>query len=274
MTGGVERGGHGALELAELRQHLRRQGHEGAGILLGEDGLHPLLVHGIGVGVQEDHGHRGHAELGELPRRAPRAVLVERGEDGAVGVEPLGHLQHAVGRDGPRGLAPSVEVAVARDVVAADLEHVLEARGGDERGRRRLALENGIRGRRRAVKDAQDVGGRAPRLGEHLADGGDEAARQVTGRRWCLRDPGGARAGVGEGDVGEGAAHVDGDRPGVWHARHCRRIGVLAGPAQRLRARCSGAPPPARSSSVTVMQCAGGALKLPGTVYQRRSEGA
>src|SRR5258708_26453409 len=31
----------------------------------------------------------------------------------------------------------SVQVAVARDVVAADLEHVLEAGGGDEGGRRR-----------------------------------------------------------------------------------------------------------------------------------------
>ena len=30
-----------------------------------------------------------------------------------------------------------------------------------------------------------------------------------------------AGVGVGEGDVGEGAAHVDGDRAGLWHAGHC-----------------------------------------------------
>ena len=98
------------------------------GILLGEDRLHALLVRGVGVGVQEDHGDGGHAELPELSRHRAGAVLVEGGEDVAVGVQALGHLEDAVGRDGARRLAPAVEVAVARDIVAADLQHVLEAR--------------------------------------------------------------------------------------------------------------------------------------------------
>jgi hypothetical protein len=52
---------------------------------------------------------------------------------------------------------------VARDVVAPDLQHVLEARGGDEGDRRGPALEHGIGRRGRAVEDAQDVGRRPAR---------------------------------------------------------------------------------------------------------------
>ena len=98
--GGVQGGGHAALELAELREHLRRERHQHSRILVGEDGVHALLVRGVGVGVQEDHGHRGDAELGELARHRPRAILVEGREDGAVRVQALRHLEDAVGRDG------------------------------------------------------------------------------------------------------------------------------------------------------------------------------
>ena len=94
---GVERGGHGALELAELRQHLGRQRHEHARVLLGEDRLHALLVRGIGVGVEEDDRHRGHARAGRAGAPRARASSSSSGrEHGAVRVEPLGHLEHAV----------------------------------------------------------------------------------------------------------------------------------------------------------------------------------
>ena len=82
--GGVERGGHAALELAELRQDLGRERHQHPGILLAQDRLHALLVRGVGVGVQEHHGHRGHAELGELARHRARLGLVEGRQHRAV----------------------------------------------------------------------------------------------------------------------------------------------------------------------------------------------
>ena len=161
----VERGRHRPLELAELGQHLGGERHEHARVLLGQDRLHALLVRGVGVGVQEHHRDRGHAHLGELAGEGARAGLVERAQDRAVHVEPLVHLEHALRRDRPRGLGPAVEVAVARDVVAADLEHVLEARGGHQRGGRRLALENRVGGGGGAVEDAQHVGRRRARPG-------------------------------------------------------------------------------------------------------------
>jgi len=135
----------------------------------------------VRIGVQEDRGDSGNAELSELPGYAPRLVLVEGREHGARGVQALGHLEHAIRRDRALGLAPAVEVAVARDVVAADLEHVLEARRRDERRRRRLGLENRVRRPRRPVEHAHDVGRRAIREDQHLPDRGDEAAREVAG---------------------------------------------------------------------------------------------
>jgi hypothetical protein len=158
----VEGGGHGPLELAELGQHLRGERHQHARVLLGEDRLHALLVRGIGVGVQEHHRYRRHPELRELAREEPGRRLVEGGQHRAVDVEPLGHLEDALGSDGPRGLGPAVEVAVARDVVPADLEHVLESGRRHQRGRRRLALEDRVGRGGGAVEDSQHVAGSAP----------------------------------------------------------------------------------------------------------------
>src|ERR1700682_6463020 len=48
--------------------------------------------------------------------------------------------------------------------------------------------------------------------GQPLARGGDEAGGEVAGRRRRLRHPERAGGGVGERDVGEGPAHIDGER--------------------------------------------------------------
>ena len=102
---------------------------------------------------------------------------------------------------------------MARDVVAADLEHELEPGRGDERRRRRLPLEERVGGGGGPVEHAHDVLGHPSREGQDLVDGGHEAGGEIArgGRR--LRHPDRARLRVGEGAVGEGAADVDGDGP-------------------------------------------------------------
>src|SRR5215467_7358643 len=84
-------------------------------------------------------------------------------------------------------------------------------------GGRRLALEDGVGRRGRSMKDAQHVGGTAAGQGQHLAYGGDEAGREILGGGGRLGDPGRAGGRVCEGDVGEGAANVDGKRAGPGH---------------------------------------------------------
>src|SRR5581483_4888552 len=236
----VERGGHGALELAKLRQDLGRQRDQHARVFLGQDRLHALLVDRVGVGVQEHHRHRGHAHLGELARQRARRRLVERGQDRAVRAEPLGHLEDPLRRDRPRRLRPAVEVAVAWDVVPSDLQHVLEAGGGHQRGGRRLALEDRVGRGGGAVEDAQDVAGRAPGQGQHLPHRGDEARGEIARRRGGLGHPQRAGGGIGERDVGEGTAHVDGEGTGLGHGA----IIVDRGPAQEKP------PRPAKSGCV------------------------
>ena len=70
---------------------------------------------------------------------------------------------------------------MARDVVAADLQHELEPGRGDERRRRRLPLEEGVGGGGGPVQDAHDVLGRPSREGQDLADGGHEAGGEIAG---------------------------------------------------------------------------------------------
>ena len=88
---------------------------------------------------------------------------------------------------------------------------------------RRLALEDRVGRGGGAVEDAQHVGGGAPGQGQHLADRGDESGREIARRGGCLRHPERSGGRVGERDVGEGTADVDGERTGLGHGPgHCR----------------------------------------------------
>ncbi len=109
------------------------------------DGLHRLRTQG-------QHG-------------AAHAVLVERDEDLAPGVEPLADAEPAAARsEERRDLRIHRQVVHARALHAAQLEHVLEALGGEDRGDRALVLEDGVGGDGGAVDEALDVGG--PGAGE------------------------------------------------------------------------------------------------------------
>ena len=71
---------------------------------------------------------------------------------------PTADFEDVLGWHGTFRLHPGEQAGAARHVLAADLEDVLEAGRGDQRGWRALALEDQVGGDRRAVQHAADVG--------------------------------------------------------------------------------------------------------------------
>ncbi len=148
-----------------------------AGQQLGEQRAEQPLVRGVGVGVQQRHGDglgRGAREL--LDERA-RAASGSSARSGPSGAHALGRGEAQLARHERRGRGVAQPVEV-RPVLAAELDHVGEARGGDQRGARGAALEQRVGGDGHAVREALDVvcvarrRGRAPaRTASSTADG-------------------------------------------------------------------------------------------------------
>ena len=80
-----------ALELGRRRHHLVRERHHDAGQLFGRDLAHASLVRGVDEREEEDDGERIDALELHATERAPDRFLVERHDDAALEVEPLGH---------------------------------------------------------------------------------------------------------------------------------------------------------------------------------------
>src|SRR5581483_920480 len=137
--------------------------------------------------------------------------LVERLELPPVRPDAAADLEDALRRHGTLRLDPGEQAGAARHVLAADLEHVLEAGGGDERGRSTLALQDEVGRDRRAVEDAGDIAAGKPRDLQHLGNAVAETAGGVVRRRRRLRGPEPSGGGIEQRDVGERAARVDAD---------------------------------------------------------------
>ena len=99
-----------------------------------------------------------------LERAGGRAhlVLVERRLDAAVVAQPLADLEAQVAGDEQRRLV-GLQVVEIRPVLAADLEQVAEALGGDEAGRDAAVLDQRVGGDRGAVAEIGDLGRRGLR---------------------------------------------------------------------------------------------------------------
>ncbi len=212
---GVDERRHRALVLAVLAQHLRGDADDGLGVLLAQDLAQPLLVLGVGVGVQQADAERVHAAVAEPPGGGAGALLVEGAHLRAGVVEAATDALDQVPRDDPVGLDPEVGVAVpVGHRLARDLEHRLVALGGDEAELVDLALEELVGGHRGAVADRGDrvavVGGQTQQA-EHLLHAGEEAVGRVARRRRRLGRDQLAAVLVEGDDVGERATRVDAD---------------------------------------------------------------
>jgi hypothetical protein len=215
-------------------------------VLLEEQRAGAPLVRGIRVAVEEAHRDRIHPGRAQPPGGGAHRLLVEGLELGAVHRDAAADLEDQLGRDRPRRLHPREHVGAPRDVVAADLEHVAEAGGGEQADGRALALEDRVGGRRRPVQDVAQRRGLDAGEPEGPVDAGHESGRRIVrgGRR--LGDPEAAARLVHERDVGEGAAHVEGDRVAL-HASSpppskSRSIGARAASARARAAASSRLP--------------------------------
>ena len=171
-----------ALVLPDLGQDVGRERDEEARGHLARQGLEGLLVHGIGVGVQEGDRNGFHTVGGQGPQLAPRALLVEWAQDTPVAVDALGHFPApAAGGERAGELRPDIVDVIA--LLAPDLDDVPEALGGHEGGRRALAFDDGVDHERGAVDHAIEAGREpGPPLGEARHALHDRAHQVVRGR--------------------------------------------------------------------------------------------
>ena len=136
MTAGVEDGRHAALVLAEHGQHLARERDQRAGHLLGEDRRRRAARargwRSCAAARRRSEPMPCASDRSAPPRaRPPRPAAAS---SRAVGPDAAAHLEDVLGRHRALRLHPGEQAGAARHVLAADLEHVLEAGRGDERG--------------------------------------------------------------------------------------------------------------------------------------------
>ena len=110
----------------------------------------------VGVRVHEADGHGEDAAPAQPLGHAARLVLVELADDAAGVVEPLRDLEPVAAPDVRRR---DVAVGVPQLLLpaAADLDHVAEAAGRDQRGRGEVARDQRVGGHGRAVGEDLDV---------------------------------------------------------------------------------------------------------------------
>src|SRR5215218_6865655 len=161
-----------------------------------------VLVHGVGVAVEQAHAHCLDIELLESTDDAPHAVHVELRDDPAVRTEPLTQLDAAAAGD-QRAVSPRKSVGL-RSIAPAKLEHILKSGGSDECHPRALAFEDGIGRYRRAVYHSRNLS-----HGLHdLAEPSQKAIGLVTSREH-FRRPYRTGFSVVHGYVSESTADVD-----------------------------------------------------------------
>ena len=228
----------GALVLARLGAGLARQRHAHARADLGQDLPDPRLVCGIGVGVDQRHGHRLHVELGDAARDGPHRGFVQRPPHGAVHVHALRHREAQLARHQRPGL-DDVDVVLVEAALVRDLDHVAEAVSRNERGARALALDDGVGGERGAVHEHADVAERQARLRQRAAGALDDGHLRLPRRRQQLGDVPAPAA--EQHDVGERPADVDSQPGGPALLAHDRCPSFWVGTHQTPTT-----PPPAR----------------------------
>ncbi len=205
---GVCAGGGEALVFAHLRRDLAGQRHCELRQPARNRIADPALVIRIGEAVQQPDRHGLDLLGSERLDRTGDAGFVERNQHLTLRIDPLadGQAQPA-GNERRRQI--DVDVVLLEAVFVADLDHVAEPFGGEKGGSGALALDERIRGERRAMDDHADLAGLDARLGCDRAQSGQHALFRGVRRGQDLpRKPPLADL---QRHVGERAADVDAD---------------------------------------------------------------
>ncbi len=171
------------------------------------------LVLGKPIAVHQHDRDRGDPGVARRTEIAPHRREIERPHDVAARPDALVDLDHALVQQ-RRQLDPAHEEL--RPVLIRDAQRVGEAAGDDERRALALALEQRVRGDRRAHLDGVDRARGNRRAGgkpEHLADrvhGGVRVALRILGEQ-LVRDERAVR--TARDDIGERAAAIDPELP-------------------------------------------------------------
>ncbi len=217
----VDDGRGRAPVLAHGRVELVRERHRDAGPLLLEDLADAALVVRVGDRPQQADADRLHLRAAGGVDRLAYRVLVERAVLAALRVDPPADLE----RQPPRDVGLRVrdrEVEGLHLPALAQGQDVGEALRGQERGARGGALDDRVGGAGRRVHEQVGVAEQLlEREVEAFADHAQRLAAALEhalrrGQRLVEREP---AVGVGEHDVGEGAAGVDRD-PVAHRAAH------------------------------------------------------
>ena len=227
---GAQRRGRRPLVLPRLGIDPVRERDEGEA--LAQPRTQGLLVGRVRVGMEQRDGDRLGAARLDAPDRVFHRVRVQRGHDPAVVVEPLGHLEAALGGDLGLELGRQVETVEVAPVLATDGERIREPAGGDQRDLRVVALDDGVGDDGGAVYQVVHV---TP-FEIDRAERREQACDAVVGAGGNLRGPDLAARPVLGDHVGKRAADIDTDLPSTRHgaASGCRVAGrPFRGPSRR-----------------------------------------
>ena len=271
---GVEQRRGKALEFAELRCHLGRGADKALGRLLANDVASPRLVRRVEVGEQEADRDRLDAIVAQRSRRLSHPHLIERYQHLALGRNETLRHRPAVAPAGQRPVLPRHFLAdriMLRPLVAPDMDDVAIAFGGDHSGDGAIVLENRVGSDRRPVQHVVDRLARQAGTPAQFANASDDPARRVVRRGRHLVDQGLAGRGIGEHDIGEGAADIHSNEAHACLTPPCRRRNQT-GPAGVARP----VPPaaPRRSPRATGRSSSHPARRSPASLHWSASPGA
>src|SRR3954447_8754024 len=166
------------------------------------------LVNGVDIGVQKADRDARNLRLLQSACDLRKYTLVERFDDVAAGAQSLWHRQSQIAwHERRKPLHP--DVILLEPVFVGHLHGVTETFGHKEGSLRALTLDDRIRRERRAVHDHGDVARLQARGGEDLACALQHSQLRCLWRSQELVSP--MLAAALEGEVGEGAANVDGE---------------------------------------------------------------
>jgi hypothetical protein len=202
-----------------------RGGDVDAGQALAQLGGDPLLMARVQVREEEADRDRLGAGSGDRRRQSLRLVLRERLDD-SLRPDPLRRLEAQLVIDQRCRLRRAEAVEVG-PVLAAYLEQVGEAAGGDERRPRPAFLQQGVGGDGHPVGEDLDVARRGTGPAQHRLDRAHHPGRLLPRRRRHLGGVDGV--GVEQDGVGKGPADVDPEQ----HAANATPLRGRCRPARR-----------------------------------------
>ena len=165
----------------------------------------------VGMGVEKNDGQALSALRDQGGDLGQRGLEVKRDFNTAIGGQAFARLSPpgAIYKGPRHGQEDVVEFVFP---FAADLQHIAEACGGDQRGARALALDQRIGEERGRMHHTADLGRQPAGAAQDLQRPRQRTARRVVGRGAFLPDVGAAGGGVVQDEIGEGAADIDTQR--------------------------------------------------------------